>query len=84
MPIRPCEPTQPLNYTGPKIDWWVTGAKTIADLNASMMLEGYGVLDRMSQTLPSLASGFVQVAPDVSSGITPNITYAGHTFGLLG
>ena len=86
IPKRPCQPTIPTPYEGPKIDWWVTG-NIIANLNDTMKTSGYGTLDRMQTSLmanPSLNSGFVQVAPDISAGITPNITFAAHTFGLFG
>jgi hypothetical protein len=86
IPARPCQPTIPTAYEGPKIDWDVTN-NVLADISAANKAGGYGTLDRMQTAImpkPSLNSGFVQVAPDISAGITPNITFAAHTFGLLG
>jgi len=87
IPVRPCPPDVPAAYVGPKIDWWLATSNLVNNVNATSRVEGYGVLDRMAATImpkPSLNSGFVQAAPDISNGVTPNITFAGHTFGLLG
>jgi len=68
VPTRPCQPSIPTAYEGPKIDWWITGTYTLNTINLTSRKTGYGILDRMDTAImakPSLNSGFVQVAPDM-------------------
>jgi hypothetical protein len=82
VPTRPCAVSQPVAWTGPVIDWWVTD-NLIANVNATGKANMYGVLDRLALTKPSLNSGFLAPTPD-STATPPVPLNAGHVFGLWG
>jgi hypothetical protein len=81
IPARPCGPSQPAAWNGPKIDWWVTN-NAIASVNATSQDAMYGVFDNYSLAQRSLQSGFIAATPD-SSATTP-VAAPGHTFGVRG
>lgn len=84
IPSRPCEPNpQPGAYVGPKIDWWVTD-NLVASMNATSRAAGYGILNRMPMTRPTLNSGFLLASPNKPPADTPDYLYSGHVFGLYG
>jgi hypothetical protein len=83
VPERPCPPSQPSVYAGPRIDWWVS-ANAIATINDTTIALGYGTLDNMALTsLTSLNAGYVQATPDTSATAI-SVAWSGHTFGLQG
>lgn len=85
IPARPCPPTQPAAYSGPKIWGNLTGltaAATDAQTYEKNAKAGF-ITNAASNQLKS-TSGFVQVSTvsDVFNSTT--LAISGHTFGLYG
>ena len=86
VPDRPCPPTQPPDFRGPKLDWTVT--KVMSSYTTAEKQSGMARLNSIrevaSQTVytDTLKTGFVQASLDTTTPYTA--TNVGHLFGRMG